>query len=551
MLDHTAQPDPPDLAAYLLATGQIDATGLARADTIVAESDQSRAAAMVQLGLIGERSLALAYATMLSLRLLDPADYPAAPVLPERLRPRFLRDARALPIALEAGVLHLAMVDPERDFVRDAIAAATGLAIRIAIAVPIDLDAALARLYPDTELAAATAEPEEPNEADAERLKDLASEAPVIRLVNQLIARAVETQASDIHIEPEEDRLRIRYRYDGALVEAETQPAAMAPAIMSRIKIMARLDIAERRLPQDGRIKLAVRGHEVDFRVSSIPSLHGETISIRVLDRGAVRFDFAALGLDPGITAQFRTALAARNGIVLVTGPTGSGKTTTLYTALASLDGVARNITTIEDPIEYQLRGVNQSQVKPQIGLDFAQLLRALLRQDPDVIMVGEIRDLETAQIAARAALTGHLVLSTLHTNSAAATVTRLRDMGLEPYLIASVLRGVLAQRLIRRLCDACKRPARIDAGFARRFSIDDGATIFHPVGCAACRGTGYRGRRAIAEFLVPDATIGTLLADGASEAAIAGAAGMRSLALAAVDAVVAGETSMAESASF
>ncbi|WP_287995879.1 GspE/PulE family protein, partial [Acidiphilium sp.] len=417
MLDHTAQPDPPDLAAYLLATGQIDATGLARADTIVAESDQSRAAALVQLGLIGERSLALAYATMLSLRLLDPADYPAAPVLPERLRPRFLRDARALPIALEAGVLHLAMVDPERDFVRDAIAAATGLAIRIAIAVPIDLDAALARLYPDTELAAATAEPEEPNEADAERLKDLASEAPVIRLVNQLIARAVETQASDIHIEPEEDRLRIRYRYDGALVEAETQPAAMAPAIMSRIKIMARLDIAERRLPQDGRIKLAVRGHEVDFRVSSIPSLHGETISVRVLDRGAVRFDFAALGLDPGITAQFRTALAARNGIVLVTGPTGSGKTTTLYTALASLDGVARNITTIEDPIEYQLRGVNQSQVKPQIGLDFAQLLRALLRQDPDVIMVGEIRDLETAEIAIKAAQTGHMVLSTVHTN--------------------------------------------------------------------------------------------------------------------------------------
>ncbi|MCW8305950.1 GspE/PulE family protein [Acidiphilium sp. PA] len=551
MLDHTARPDPPDLAAYLRATGQIDATGLARADAIVAETGQSRAAALVQLGLIGERSLALAYAAMLSLRLLEPADYPAAPILPERLRPRFLRDARALPIALDAGVLHLAMVDPERDFVRDAIAAATGLAIRIAIAVPIDLDAALARLYPDAALAAPIAEAEEPNEADAERLKDLASEAPVIRLVNQLIARAVETQASDIHIEPEEDRLRIRYRYDGALVEAETQPAAMAPAIMSRIKIMARLDIAERRLPQDGRIKLAVRGHEVDFRVSSIPSLHGETISIRVLDRGAVRFDFAAIGLDPAITAQFRAALAARNGIVLVTGPTGSGKTTTLYTALASLDGVARNITTIEDPIEYQLRGVNQSQVKPQIGLDFAQLLRALLRQDPDVIMVGEIRDLETAQIAARAALTGHLVLSTLHTNSAAATVTRLRDMGLEPYLIASVLRGVLAQRLIRRLCAACKRPARIDPVFARRFAIDDGATVFHPVGCAACRGTGYRGRRAIAEFLVPDATIGKLLADGASEAVIASTAGMRSLALAAVDAVVAGETSMEESASF
>ncbi|MDD2876663.1 MAG: GspE/PulE family protein [Acidiphilium sp.] len=556
MLDHVTKPDVPDLAAYLLATGQIDTTGLARADAITAESGtaesgQGRAAALVQLGLIGERSLAQAYAAMLSLRLLGAADYPQAPILPARLRPRFLRDARTLPIAIEDGVLHLAMVDPERAFIREAIEAATGLATSIAIAVPIDLDAALARLYPDAEASTPEAEAEEPSEADAERLKDMASEAPVIRLVNQVIARAVETQASDIHIEPEEDRLRIRYRYDGALVEAETQPVSMAPAIISRIKIMARLDIAERRLPQDGRIKLAVRGHEVDFRVSSIPSLHGETISIRVLDRGAVRFDFAALGLDPAIVTQFREALASRNGIVLVTGPTGSGKTTTLYTALASLDGVARNITTIEDPIEYQLRGVNQSQVKPQIGLDFAQLLRALLRQDPDVIMVGEIRDLETAQIAARAALTGHLVLSTLHTNSAAATVTRLRDMGLEPYLIASVLRGVLAQRLIRRLCEDCKRPARIDPTFARRFEIDDGAMIFHPVGCASCRHTGYRGRRAIAEFLVPDASIAVLLAEGASEAEIAMAAGMRSLERAAVDAVVAGETSMDESASF
>jgi general secretion pathway protein E len=551
LLDHITRTETPDLAAYLRATGQIDATGLARAEAVMMETGQRLAAVLVQLGLIGERSLAQAYAAMLSLRLLGPADYPLAPILPERLRPRFLRDALVVPIKIDGDGLELAMVDPTQVFVRDAIEAATGRMTRVAVAVPIDLDAALARLYPEAGADVPAAEAEVPSEADAERLKDLASEAPVIRMVNQMIARAVETQASDIHIEPEEDRLRIRYRYDGALVEADTQPAAMAPAIISRIKIMARLDIAERRLPQDGRIKLAVRGHEVDFRVSSIPSLHGETISIRVLDRGAVRFDFAALGLDRTIVTAFREALAARNGIVLVTGPTGSGKTTTLYTALASLDGTARNITTIEDPIEYQLRGVNQSQVKPQIGLDFAQLLRAILRQDPDVIMVGEIRDLETAQIAARAALTGHLVLSTLHTNSAAATVTRLRDMGLEPYLIASVLRGVLAQRLIRRLCEGCKRPAPIDPAFARRFGIDDGTTVYHPVGCSACRHTGYRGRQAIAEFLVPDAAIGRLLAAGASEAEIAAAAGMRSLGRAAVDAVIAGETSMEESASF
>lgn len=551
MLDHTIHTDAPDLAAYLRATGQIDSNGLARAESVIAQSGQRLAAVLVQLGLIGERSLAQAYSAMLSLRLLGPADYPLSAILPDRLRPRFLRDARVVPIGIEGNELELAMVDPMQIFVRDAIAAATGLIPRVVVAVPIDLDAALVRLYQEAGAEPTSAEAEVPSEADAERLKDLASEAPVIRLVNQMIARAVETQASDIHIEPEEDRLRIRYRHDGTLVEADTQPTAMAPAIISRIKIMARLDIAERRLPQDGRIKLAVRGHEVDFRVSSIPSLHGETISIRVLDRGAVRFDFAALGIDSTIVAAFRESLAGRSGIVLVTGPTGSGKTTTLYTALASLDGTARNITTIEDPIEYQLRGINQSQVKPQIGLDFAQLLRAILRQDPDVIMVGEIRDLETAQIAARAALTGHLVLSTLHTNSAAATVTRLRDMGLEPYLIASVLRGVLAQRLIRRLCTACKRPAPIDHAFAHRFGIGEGVTIFHPVGCGACRHTGYRGRLAIAEFLVPDAAIGRLLASGATEAEIAAAAGMRNLGRAAVDAVAAGETSMEESVSF
>jgi general secretion pathway protein E len=552
--DHAAldsMTHPPDLATTLRAAGQIDATGLARGEAIAEETGQSLAAALVRLGLIGERALADTYAQMLRLNVLTASDYPAEPVLPARLRPRFLRDARCLPLAIDGTVLHLAMVDPEQNFSREAIAAATGLAVRAAVAVPIELDAALARLYPEAEAdaedgtPAADADPQD--ETDAERLKDMASEAPVIRLVNQVIARAVETRASDIHIEPELDRLRIRYRHDGALIEADTQPAGLAPAIISRIKIMAKLDIAERRLPQDGRIKLAVRGHEVDFRVSSIPSLHGETIAIRVLDRTAVRFDFGAIGLDAAIVARFRTALAAPNGIVLVTGPTGSGKTTTLYTALSALDGAARNIVTIEDPIEYQLRGVNQSQVKPQIGLDFAQLLRAILRQDPDVIMIGEIRDLETAQIAARAALTGHLVLSTLHTNSAAATMTRLRDMGLEPYLIASVLRGVLAQRLIRCLCPRCKHPAPIDPATAERYGFDERTALFTPTGCPACRQTGYAGRRAVAEFLEPNAAIASLLARGATEAEISRAAGVRSLSEAAFDVVRAGEASLAD----
>lgn len=543
-----------DLAAYLLATAQVDAVGLARAQAIAAETDQPIAICLVQLGLIGERARADAYAVILSLPLVLAQDYPDAPLLSDRLRPRFLRDAAVLPLALNAGRLRLAMVDPQDSFAITAIAVATGLRIDVAVAVPIELDVALARLYPDAETGQTgdAAEPDEPPaEADADRLKDLASEAPVIRLVNRIIAGAVETRASDIHIEPEADRLRIRYRHDGTLIEIETQPASLAPAIISRIKIMARLDIAERRMPQDGRIKLTIRGQDVDFRVASIPSLHGETISIRVLDRSAVRFEFAALGLDAGIVTNVRAALAAPNGIILVTGPTGSGKTTTLYTALLALNGGGRNIITIEDPIEYQLRGVNQSQVKPQIGLDFAQLLRATLRQDPDIIMVGEIRDLETASIAARAALTGHLVLSTLHTNSAVAAMTRLRDMGLEPYLIASVLRGVLAQRLIRTLCPDCKRSGGIDPATAERFAIPHATILYHPVGCSTCRDTGYRGRRAIAEFLSPDANIGALLGRGASEVEIAAAHNMRTLGHAALAVALAGETSLEECASF
>ena len=360
--------------------------------------------------------------------------------------------------------------------------------------MPIELEAALDRLCPAEDATEDRAGDEaggDPLEEDAERLKDLASEAPVIRLVNQIIARAVETQASDIHIEPFEDALRVRYRYDGVLHEAESQPPRLAAAITSRIKIMARLDIAERRLPQDGRIRLAVRGQDVDFRVSTVASMYGETVVLRVLDRSAVVFDYARLGLSERVVARLSQALHLPNGIVLVTGPTGSGKTTTLYTGLLSLNSVTRKVVTVEDPIEYQLRGINQIQVKPQIGLTFASLLRSILRQDPDVIMVGEIRDLETAQIAVQAALTGHLVLSTLHTNSAAASITRLRDMGLEDYLITAVLRGVLAQRLLRRLCPDCRRPAEAAPELIARFGLvapaaDGPVTLWHAVGCPA-----------------------------------------------------------------
>jgi general secretion pathway protein E len=320
--------------------------------------------------------------------------------------------------------------------------------------------------------------------------------------------------------------------------------------VVSRIKIMASLDIAERRLPQDGRIKLVVRGQEVDLRVSTVPSLHGESVVLRILDRSAVKLDFDRLGLDGELRAHLMGLLGLPNGIILVTGPTGSGKTTTLYTALLHLNSSDRNIVTVEDPIEYQLTGVTQMQVKPQIGLNFASLLRSILRHDPDIIMIGEIRDLETAQIAVQAALTGHLVLSTLHTNSAAATIARLRDMGLEDYLLTATLNGIMAQRLIRRLCPDCKRPRAAGPELANRFGLTGTETIFEPVGCGNCRGTGFAGRIAVAELMAPDETIHRLILDRAGHAEIekaACAAGMRTMFDNGLRQVLAGTTSLGE----
>jgi general secretion pathway protein E len=552
------------LAVLLVERGHCDARTVERGRRVAAESGQRLDAVLIQLGLVAERGLADSYAALLGVPLATPERYPAAEALfPERLPGRFLRNSRALPVAADDDTVTVAVADPLDGFTPAAIAAATGLRVALEVAVPIELDAALARLYPDPEAAgrdteSGGADGGAPLEEDAERLKDLASEAPVIRLVNQLIARAVETAASDIHLEPFEDRLRVRYRYDGVLHEVETPPARLAAAITSRVKIMARLDIAERRLPQDGRIKLPVRGQDVDFRVSTVPSLHGEKVVLRVLDRGAVAFDYAKLGLPGPLVAKWSAALDLPNGIVLVTGPTGSGKTTTLYTGLLALNQVARNIVTVEDPIEYQLPGVNQIQVKPQIGLDFANLLRSILRQDPDVIMVGEIRDLETAQIAVQAALTGHLVLSTVHTNSAAATIARLRDMGLEDYLLAATLRGILAQRLVRRLCPACKRETEAPPELVRRFGLDRRVDqyiggpirLWHPVGCPKCRGTGYRGRLAIAEFLRPDAAVERLIFARAETAEIERAAvagGMVSMFDTGLEAALAGTTTVEE----
>jgi general secretion pathway protein E len=545
------------LVALLMREGRCDAKSIERCRRVAEESGQRLDAVLSQLGLVTERDLATGYAQLLGLSIVTPDDYPAERLWADHLSLAFLRDARALPLAEDADGLVLGMADPLDLFTAEAVATATRRKIRRRVCVPIELEAAFGRLYSDRR-----AEGEEVVESsaaaieeDAERLRDLASDAPVIRLVNQIIARAVETQASDIHIEPFEARLRLRYRYDGVLHEVEAPPPQLTAAIISRVKIMAHFDIAERRLPQDGRIRLVVRGQEVDFRVSTVASIHGESVVLRVLDRSAVEFDYARLGLSPAVADNFRTTLELPNGIALVTAPTGSGKITTLYTGLLGLNSVSRKVLTIEDPVEYQLTGINQLQVKPQIGLNFAALLRSILRQDPDVIMVGEIRDIETAQIAVQAALTGHLVLSTVHTNSAAATVTRLRDMGLEDYLMTAVLRGVLAQRLVRRLCFACRRPAPAPAELIARYSLDrrgvaGPAMLGHPVGCPQCRQTGYRGRQAIAEFLRPNDAIERLIFSRAEHSEIERAAvadGMRTMFDAGLDAALTGDTTIQE----
>lgn len=356
----------------------------------------------------------------------------------------------------------------------------------------------------------------------AEDLLDSADDAPAIRLINGLIAESLRQGVSDIHIEPYEQALVIRMRVDGVLTEKLRMPPHVAPVLVSRIKVMARLDIAERRVPQDGRISLSLGGKLVDVRVSTLPSRAGERVVMRLLDKENAGLDLAGLGLDPRAEEVLRRALAEPNGIVLVTGPTGSGKTTTLYAGLRTLNDGQRNILTVEDPVEYAVDGVGQTQVNAKVGLTFAAGLRAILRQDPDVVMIGEIRDKETADIAVQASLTGHLVLSTVHTNDAAGAITRMRDMGVEPFLLASTLRAVIAQRLVRRLCPHCRTPREIDAAMGEMIGVKPGRTVYAAHGCERCAQTGFIGRVGVFETIRVDETIRQMIHDNADEAAIA-----------------------------
>jgi general secretion pathway protein E len=351
----------------------------------------------------------------------------------------------------------------------------------------------------------------------SEDLLETQDDAPIIRLLNALLSEAIKEGASDVHIETFENRVLVRFRVDGVLREVLEPQRVLAPLIVSRIKVMAKLDIAEKRLPQDGRITLKIGGHGVDVRVSTMPTSHGERVVLRLLDKQSARLDLAELGMEPITLSLIQKIIAIPHGILLVTGPTGSGKTTTLYAALTTLNTQSRNILTVEDPIEYDLPGIGQTQVNYKVNMTFAKGLRAILRQDPDVVMVGEIRDLDTAQIAIQASLTGHLVLSTLHTNSAIGAITRLDDMGIEPFLLASSLIGVLAQRLIRILCKHCKKPMAASSGECSLLNVPD-ATIYHPVGCDQCKNIGYSGRSGIYELIAIDDTLRTMIHDKTPE---------------------------------
>ena len=441
------------------------------------------------------------------------SDFPQKPLLVNNLSIQFMKEAKFIPARLADNELTVIMSNPLDFYALDAIRLATGHELRVlygreeGVLLAIEQHygsgvSSMEKIIEDID-SASTYKGED--EESIDHLRDMASEGPVIRLVNLIITRAIETRESDIHFEPFEDLFRVRYRIDGVLHDVESMPKRLQAAIISRVKIMAKMNIAERRLPQDGRIMLRVRGKEIDFRVSTVPTIHGESIVLRILDKGSIVLDVEKLGFPEDTLEGFRELIERPHGIILVTGPTGSGKTTTLYCALEKINSPEKKIITVEDPVEYQLRGINQIQVKPQIGLSFANALRSIVRQDPDVILIGEIRDAETAEIAIQSALTGHLVLSTLHTNDAPSAITRLVDMGMEDYLLSSTIIGILAQRLVRVACPHCRFPSVPDPAILREMRLEkedlSGFQISQVKGCENCSQTGYWGRQGIFEF--------------------------------------------------
>jgi general secretion pathway protein E len=506
---------PLSLSEQLIERRLLSSEEMERVTKLQQEQQAPLTRLIVELGFLSEDDLLPVLQDHFDIPLVSLKDLPVTP-LPMEFSSNvgdFFKQSRMVPIKVEGRDLVVAISDP-LDLARlHALELAAGLPVKPVLAKEKDITTRIEALFGNsysTEAAAGSAAREIEGAADEEdvaHLRDMASEVPVIRLVNQMLVRALESRASDVHIEPFENQLKVRYRIDGILHEVEPPPRQLKAAVISRLKILAQLNIAERRLPQDGRIKIRLAGKDVDLRIATVPTLYGESVVIRLLERAQIFTQLDALGFPGTILQQFHEMISKPHGMILVTGPTGSGKTTTLYGALQKINDPGKKIITIEDPVEYQLGGVNQIQVKPQIGLSFANGLRSIVRQDPDVIMVGEIRDAETAEIAVQAALTGHLVFSTLHTNDAAGAISRLLEMGVQDYLLSSSLLGVLAQRLVRRLCASCRKEVPF-TGFDGNEpeltlrNADKSQTVWEAVGCNRCSGTGYLGRVGIFELL-------------------------------------------------
>jgi type II secretion system protein E len=476
---------------------------------------------LARLGYVSQEEILQAISEYLGLPVVSLAETPPDPAAVGLVPREFALRRQALPLAVDEGTLTVALGNPMDLQLVDDLRLATGMVVRAVVAPAAEIRRALEQLAMEQmiqDVSDGDAEAGADEGADIADLQKMAREALVVQLVNMIIHQAVQERASDIHVEPFERQLKVRYRIDGVLREVSLPPKRLQAAIISRIKILAELNIAERRLPQDGRIRLRVAGRQIDVRVSTIPTLYGESVVMRILDKGTALLGLEELGMPPEPLVRFRKLITRPHGILLVTGPTGSGKTTSLYAALSEIYSVEKKIITIEDPVEYQLSGVNQIHVRPQIGLTFASGLRSIVRQDPDVIMVGEIRDSETAEIAIQAALTGHMVFSTLHTNDAAGAITRLLDMGAEPYLVASSLMGSVAQRLVRQICPQCKEVAQYSDAVLREVGIDPAGPERHQLrrgaGCDACARTGYRRRLGVFELLPIDDTVRQMIVD-------------------------------------
>ncbi|MDR4506669.1 MAG: type II secretion system ATPase GspE [Candidatus Brocadiaceae bacterium] len=495
----------------LLELDKLDKADLDRAVEVQKQTGQKLGRILIDLGTVSEEDLRLAYSKFLHIPCWEKKKEDKYPLL-DYLPKVFLVSNRVLPIRQQDDILEIALADPQDSLLVETVASASGKQIKVYAGCERDIVSSLEMLYADEleddELETSRIEVAE----DVEQLRDMASEAPVIRLVNSVLIKAIELGASDVHLEVFEKHARLRYRVDGVLGELTPPPRDLYNAIISRIKIMAKLNIAEKRLPQDGRIKMKVAGKEIDLRVSIIPMSHGEGVVMRILDRSAVMLDLVKLGFRRDLLAKFRGMVQKPEGMLLVTGPTGSGKTTTLYSVLKEIVSPEIKIITVEDPVEYSMEGVNQIQVNPQIDLTFASGLRSILRHDPDVVLIGEIRDRETASIAVQAALTGHLVFSTLHTNDSASAFTRLMDMGIEDYLISSCVIGVLAQRLVRKICENCRETYVPDEEACITAGLKAGEPLYRGRGCDECNNTGLKGRKTIAELLTVNDSIRRLI---------------------------------------